>query len=79
MILRRFPFEKLMKIYTFESINDAIAEPVTAPRARTAVRADADDTLDLDTLLPSIAPPVSLPEPCTVRCRTTTWPPTPTS
>ena len=26
-------------------------------------RAEADDTLDLDTLLPSIAPPVSLPEP----------------
>ena len=44
-------------------INDAIAAPVTAPRARTAVRADADDTLDLDTLLPSIAPPVALPEP----------------
>jgi flagellar biosynthesis protein FlhF len=40
-----------------------VAESVAPPRARTAVRADADDTLDLDTLLPSIAPPLALPEP----------------
>ena len=39
------------------------AEPVTPPRPRTAVRADIDDTLDLDALLPSIAPPVALPDP----------------
>ncbi|WP_448228333.1 flagellar biosynthesis protein FlhF [Pseudoxanthomonas mexicana] len=39
------------------------AEPVTPPRPRTAVRADIDDTLDLDAMLPSIAPPVALPEP----------------
>lgn len=45
--------------------------PAIAPRAesapplrpRTAARADIDDTLDLDALLPSIAPPVALPEP----------------
>ena len=39
------------------------AEPVTPPRPRTAVRADIDDTLDLDAMLPSIAPPVALPDP----------------
>ena len=39
------------------------AEPVTPPRPRTAVRADIDDTLDLDAMLPSIAPPIALPEP----------------
>ena len=39
------------------------AEPAAPPRPRTAVRADIDDTLDLDALLPSIAPPVALPEP----------------
>ncbi|WP_312770731.1 flagellar biosynthesis protein FlhF [Pseudoxanthomonas mexicana] len=39
------------------------AEPATPPRPRTAVRADIDDTLDLDAMLPSIAPPVALPEP----------------
>jgi flagellar biosynthesis protein FlhF len=38
-------------------------EPVATPRRPAAPRADADDTLDLDALLPSIAPPVSLPEP----------------
>ncbi len=38
--------------------NEPVAvAPIAAPRA------DADDTLDLDALLPSIAPPVSLPEP----------------
>ena len=39
------------------------AEPAAPPRPRTAVRADIDDTLDLDALLPSIAPPVALPDP----------------
>ena len=38
-------------------------EPAAPPRPRTAVRADIDDTLDLDALLPSIAPPVALPDP----------------
>ena len=39
------------------------AEPAAPPRPRTAVRADIDDTLDQDALLPSIAPPVALPDP----------------
>ena len=39
------------------------AEPAAPPRPRTAVRADIDDTLDLDARLPSIAPPVALAEP----------------
>jgi len=45
--------------------NEPVAriEPVVAPRRPPAPRADIDDTLDLDALLPSIAPPVSLPEP----------------
>ena len=34
------------------------AEPAAPPRPRTAVRADIDDTLDLDAMLPSIAPPM---------------------
>ena len=38
-------------------------EPAAPPRPRTAVRADIDDTLDLDAMLPSIAPPVALPDP----------------
>ena len=47
----------------FAPLNDAVTQPVVAPRARTAARADIDDTLDLDALLPSIAPPLALPEP----------------
>lgn len=45
--------------------NESVAaiEPVAPPRRPAAPRAEADDTLDLDALLPSIAPPVSLPEP----------------
>nr|WP_298153402.1 flagellar biosynthesis protein FlhF [uncultured Pseudoxanthomonas sp.] len=39
------------------------AESAPPPRPRTAARADIDDTLDLDALLPSIAPPLALPEP----------------
>ncbi|WFC40435.1 flagellar biosynthesis protein FlhF [Pseudoxanthomonas sp. SE1] len=34
-----------------------------APRRAASIRQEADDTLDLDALLPSIAPPMSLPEP----------------
>lgn len=41
----------------------AASEPAAPPRRQPESRADADDTLDLDALLPSIAPPVSLPEP----------------
>ncbi|WP_213602421.1 flagellar biosynthesis protein FlhF [Pseudoxanthomonas japonensis] len=41
----------------------AAIEPVATPRRPAAPRAEADDTLDLDALLPSIAPPLSLPEP----------------
>ncbi|WP_334180493.1 flagellar biosynthesis protein FlhF [Pseudoxanthomonas sp.] len=41
----------------------AAIEPVVASRRPVAARAEADDTLDLEALLPSIAPPVSLPEP----------------
>lgn len=45
--------------------NEPVAriEPVVAPRRPAAPRAEVDDTLDLEALLPSIAPPVSLPEP----------------
>jgi len=44
--------------------NEPVAiAPAVAPRRPVVPRADADDTLDLDALLPSIAPPVSLPEP----------------
>ncbi|WP_313928672.1 flagellar biosynthesis protein FlhF [Pseudoxanthomonas sp.] len=38
-------------------------EPVATPRRPAAPRGEIDDTLDLDALLPSIAPPLSLPEP----------------
>ncbi len=41
----------------------AAIEPIAPPRRPVAPRVEADDTLDLDTLLPSIAPPVSLPDP----------------
>ncbi|WP_296281140.1 flagellar biosynthesis protein FlhF [Pseudoxanthomonas sp.] len=41
----------------------AAPEPARTTRRPAAPRADIDDTLDLDALLPSIAPPVSLPEP----------------
>ncbi|MBL8255224.1 MAG: flagellar biosynthesis protein FlhF [Pseudoxanthomonas mexicana] len=41
----------------------AAIEPIVPPRRPVAPRAEADDTLDLDALLPSIAPPVWLPEP----------------
>ncbi|WP_299343721.1 flagellar biosynthesis protein FlhF [uncultured Pseudoxanthomonas sp.] len=41
----------------------AAPEPARAARRPAAPRADIDDALDLDALLPSIAPPVSLPEP----------------
>lgn len=41
----------------------AAIEPVATPRRPAAPRGEIDDTLDLDALLPSIAPPLSLPEP----------------
>jgi flagellar biosynthesis protein FlhF len=45
--------------------NEPVAkiEAVAAPRRPAAARAEIDDTLDLDALLPTIAPPLSLPEP----------------
>ncbi|MCH6483518.1 flagellar biosynthesis protein FlhF [Pseudoxanthomonas sp. LH2527] len=44
--------------------NEPVAiAPAIAPRRPVVPRAEADDTLDLDALLPLIAPPVSLPEP----------------
>ncbi|CAN7361747.1 flagellar biosynthesis protein FlhF [Pseudoxanthomonas sp. LjRoot143] len=45
--------------------NEPVAriEPAAIPRRPASHRAEIDDTLDLDALLPSIAPPLSLPEP----------------
>src|SRR5690606_22936539 len=45
--------------------NEPVAriEAAIAPRRPAAPRAEIDETLDLDALLPSIAPPMSLPEP----------------
>lgn len=44
--------------------NEPVAiEPARHTRRPATPRADIDDALDLDALLPSIAPPVSLPEP----------------
>ena len=34
----RFPFEKLMKIYTFESINDAIADSLAGLTVKPVLR-----------------------------------------